>query len=107
MERKNQADLLFSRAIEQRFERARRTQFNINIFRVRQKSREQITAFLERQTSHSAFARIARGDDDRRAEAVDILLELVGNFAKTIEPKFEKIRWLLHRERESKIGRRR
>src|SRR2546421_7113681 len=62
MERKNHADSLFSRAIKQRFECARRTQFNIDVLSVGQKSREQITAFLERQTSHSAFARIARGD---------------------------------------------
>ena len=65
MERKNPSHILFSGAREQRFKCACRTQLDIDIFGVRQKTQEQIEAFLERKIIGATFSRIARGDDAR------------------------------------------
>src|SRR5262245_11422096 len=107
MERKYYAHISFAGLREKWLERARRTQFQIEIFRVRQKSRKQLVAFLNRQIVRAPFTGIARGDEDWRVQHRDPAFEVFGDLAKTIEPKFKKIRWLVHPKRELEIGRRR
>src|SRR5438270_8402967 len=124
MIRENHAHLSLSSFREQWFERARRTQFHIEIFRVLQESRQQIAPFLKRQIAEAAFPRVTRGDDDRRLEfrkrsriqepptprlrrpSRQLAFELIDNVEKTIESNFKKIRRLIHGEGKSKIGRR-
>src|SRR5260370_14851827 len=66
MERKNPADMLFSGALKQRFKSVRRTQFDIEIFGVRQETQKQVEPLLERKIIRATFAWVAGGDDDRR-----------------------------------------
>src|SRR5947209_20259245 len=103
MKRKNHAHLSFSSFREQWFERARRTQFHIEIFRARQKSPKQVTPFLKRQIADAAFKRITRSDDDRRGQDRHFAFELIDNVGETIESNFKKIRRLIHREGKSEI----
>src|SRR5437870_1392877 len=121
MKRKNHAHVSFSSLREQWFERARRTQFHIEVFCVRQKSPKQIAPFLKRQIAEAAFPRVTRGDDDRRFEfrkrsriqepptprlrrpSRHLAFELIDNAGETIESKFKKIRRLSHREGKSEI----
>jgi hypothetical protein len=106
MERKDHPRISFSSLRKEWFERARRTQFNIDIFSMRQKSQEQITPFLKRQISHPAFAGIASGDNEGSPQPHEFFLELLVDWTKTIEPKLEKIGRLFHSQSESEIGRR-
>src|SRR6266480_1752117 len=114
MERKNPKNILVSRARKQRFKCARRTQLNIDIFGVRQKTQEQIPTFRQRKIICATFSRIARGDNDRRGLAPaspslsgqgrHLALELIGHAAKMIESKLKKVRWLAHTDGKSEIG---
>ena len=54
----------------------------------------------------AAFPRIARGDDDRRAQLVDLAFQLFDDCAEVIESKLKKVRRLGHRNGEPEIGRR-
>src|SRR6516225_6042032 len=103
MERKNYARMSHSSPREQWFERARETQFHIEVFRMRQKSGKQFAAFLERQIFSAAFVWIARGNDKWRFEDRHFAFESIDDVAKTIETKFEEIRRLAHREGKSQI----
>ena len=106
MKRKDHANFLFSGALEDRFERARVAQLDIDVFCARQKSQKQFTSFRQRQISKSAFARIARGDDYRCSQRVDLAFGLFENIGQTIEAKLEKIRRRAQRERATQVGRR-
>jgi hypothetical protein len=106
MERKNPANILFSGAREQGFERARRTQLDIDIFGARKKTQEQLLALLPGEIIGAAFPRIARGDDDWRAQLVDLAFQLIDDCAEVIESKLKKVRRLGHRNGEPEIGRR-
>lgn len=98
MERKNPAHILFSGAREQRFKCARRTQLDIDIFGVGQKTQEQVPAFRQRKIIRATFSRIARGDDDRPAPTMTtgqdrhLAFELIGHAAEMIESKLKKVR---------------
>src|SRR5207237_2249274 len=107
MERKNPANILFSGAGEQRFKRARRTQLDIDIFGARKKTQEQLLALLPGEIIGAAFPRIARGDDDWRAQLVDLAFQLIDDCAEVIEYKLKKERRLGHRNRDPENGRRR
>src|SRR2546430_16845764 len=114
MERKNSPNILVSRARKQRFKYARRTQLDIDIFGVRQKTQEQIPAFRQRKIIYATFSRIARGDNNRRGLATaspsfsgqgrHLALELIGHAAEMIESKLKKIRRLAHGDGQSEIG---
>src|SRR5262249_31700921 len=91
---------------QQWLERARRTQFNIEIFCVRQKSRKQLAAFGEGQFVCAAFPRVARGDDFWRFEDRYFAFNLIEDMANAIESKFEKIRRLLHPNGEPQVRQR-
>ena len=110
MERENSTHILFPRTREQRFERAHRTQFNIQIFRVIQKSIKQVTAFPEREISYSALARIASRDNESRGLVVatgqdrQLFFDLVKNIDKAIQPKLEQIGWFAHATGETQVG---
>src|SRR5438105_2516801 len=106
MERKNPANILFSGAGEQGFERARRTQLDIDIFGARKKTQEQLLALLPGEIIGAAFPRIARGDDDWRAQLVDLAFQLIDDCAEVIESKLKEVRRLGHRNGEPEIGRR-
>src|SRR5207244_11692677 len=69
MERKNPADMLFSGALKQRFKSPRRTQFDVEIFGVRQKTQKQVEPLLERKMIRATFAWAAAGAVDGRGPA--------------------------------------
>ncbi len=94
MERKNQPHILALRARKQRFECARRTQLDVDVFSAREKMQEQLEALVRREIIGTAFARIARSHDERRRQARKFFFESLGDWQKTIETKLEKIRWL-------------
>ncbi len=94
MERKNQPHILALRARKQRFECARRTQLDVDVFSAREKMQEQLEALVRREIIGTAFARIARSHDERRRQARKFFFESIGDWQKTIETKLEKIRWL-------------
>ena len=105
MERKNPADILFSGARKQRFKSARRTQFDIEIFGVRQKTQKQVETLLKRKIIRATFAWVAGGDDDRRGLATasiaaatgqdrHLALEWIEHAAEMIESKLKKVRRL-------------
>src|SRR5436853_7143455 len=113
MIRKNHAHISLSSLREQWFERARRTQFHVDVFRVGQESPKQIVPFLKRQIIGAAFARTAGGDDDRRGLATaspsfggqfrHLALKLIGNGVEMIESNFKKIGRFAHGEGKTKI----
>src|SRR5947207_14917397 len=115
MEGKNSAHILFPRAREQGFKRARRRQFNIEIFGMIQKSLKQIVPFFEREISYSAFARIASRDNEWGGLATasvsaatgqdrQLFFDLVKNIDKAIQPKLEQIGWFAHAAGETQVG---
>jgi len=115
MERKNPADMLFSGALKQRFKSPRRTQFDVEIFGVRQKTQKQVEPLLERKIIRATFAWVAGGDDDRRglttasvaaATGQDrhLALEWTEHAAEVVESKLKKVRRLMHGNGETEIG---
>jgi len=110
MERKNPADILFSGALKQRFKSVRRTQFDIEIFGVRQKTQKQVEPLLERKIIHATFAWVAGGDDDRgwlaTATGQDrhLALEWIEHAAEMVESKLKKVRRLMHGNGATEIG---
>src|SRR5882757_8742159 len=104
MERKNPAHILFSGVREQRFKCARRTQLDVDIFGVRQKTEEQVPAFRQRKIIRTTLSRIARGNDDWRGQDRHLALELIGHAAEMIESKLKKIRRLAHGDGKTEIG---
>src|SRR5712692_4227205 len=110
MERKNPADILFSGAGEQGLKCSRRTQLDVDIFGVRQKTQEQVEALLKRKIIGAPFARIARGDDEWRALTTGqdrhLEFELIEHFAEVVESDLKKIGGLRHRNGKTEIGRR-
>src|SRR5947207_15573509 len=111
MERKNASDLLFSRLSEQGFKCTRRTQLDIDIFGVGQKTQEQVEALPKREIIGACFARVACGDDNRRGLATasvaaatgqvrHLAFELSGDATAVLEPKLKKIRRPAHGIRE-------
>src|SRR2546423_11929648 len=106
MEGKNPANILFSSAREQRLKRARGTQFDIEILGLIQKAIEQVASYCEREISYSAFARIARGDNDRRVQDRHLLFDFLQNIDQAIEPKLEQIRRFFHADGQTQVGER-
>src|SRR5437016_3496552 len=124
MERKNPAHFLFSGACEQRLKCARRTQLNIDIFGVRQKTQEQVSAFRQRKIICATFSRITRGDNNRRGELRNrwgiqepptprlrrpsrhLAFQLIEHAAEMIESKLKKVGRLAHGAGKTEIGRR-
>src|SRR5207237_4601997 len=115
MERKNPADMLFSGALKQRFESPRRTQFDVEIFGVRQKTQKQVEPLLERKIIRATFAWVAGSDDDRRGLATasvaaatgqdrHLALERIELAAETLESKLKKVRRLMHGHGEAEHG---
>src|SRR5437763_9506471 len=115
MERKNPADMLFSGALKQRFEPPRRTQFDVKIFGVRQKTQKQVEPLLERKIIRATFAWVAGGDDDRRGLATasvaaatgqdrHLALEWIEHAAEMVESKLKKVRRMMHGNCETEIG---
>src|SRR5256886_15871036 len=115
MERKNPADMLFSGALKQRFESPRRTQFDVEIFGVRQKTQKQVEPLLERKIIRATFAWVAGGDDDRRGLATasvaaatgqerHLALEWIQHAAEMVAANLKKVRRLVHGNSETEIG---
>src|SRR5438270_13444887 len=115
MKRKNPADMLFSGALKQRFKSPRRTQSDVKIFGVRQKTQKQVEPLLERKIIRATFAWVAGGDDDRRGLATasvaaatgqdrHLALEWIEHAAEMVESKLKKVRRLMHGNCETEIG---
>src|SRR5947199_8765216 len=115
MERKNPADMLFSGALKQRFKSPRRTQFDVEIFGVRQKTQKQVEPLLERKIIRATFAWVAGGDDDRCGLATasvaaatgqdrHLALEWIEHAAEMVDSKLQKVRGLMHGNGETEIG---
>ena len=104
MERKNPAHILFSGAREQRFKCARRAQFDIDVFGVRQKTQEQVEAFLERKIICATFSRIACGNDYRHGQDRHLAFELIERAAEVVESKLEQVRRLADADGKSEIA---
>ena len=110
MERKNPADMLFSGALKQRFKSARGTQFDIEIFGVRQKTQKQGEPLLERKIIRATFVWVAGGDDDldglttATGQERHLVLEWTEHPAEMVESKLKKVRGLMHGNGETKIG---
>src|SRR5260370_17857074 len=96
MERKNPANILFSGAGEQGFERARRTQLDIDIFGASKKTQEQLLSLLPGEIIGAAFPRTAHGDDDWRAQLVDLAFQLIDDCAELIWAKAKQGRRFGH-----------
>src|SRR5205814_10180165 len=106
MKRKNPADILFSGALKQRFKSPRRTQFDVEIFGVRQKTQKQVEPLLERKIIRATFAWVAGSDDDRRGPAPGsvaaatgqdrhLALGWVEHAGESVASKLEEVRWLM------------
>src|SRR5207245_9351827 len=115
MEGENSADLSFSGAFKQRFKSVGRTQFDVEIFGVRQKTQKQVEPLLERKIIRATFAWVAGGDDDRRGLATasvaaatgqdrHLALEWIEHAAEMVESKLKKVRRLMHGNGETEIG---
>src|SRR5205814_9753990 len=115
MKRKNPADILFSGALKQRFKSPRRTQFDVEIFGVRQKTQKQVEPLLERKIIRATFAWVAGSDDDRRrlappraaaASGQDrhVALERIEHAPQMVEPKLKIVRRLMHCDGATKNG---
>src|SRR5690349_10249021 len=76
---------------QQRFEFADRLQFNIDVFSLRQESEQKGATFFEGKISSTAFARIARRNNERNAKSRDLLFIARADWRQRIETKFEKI----------------
>lgn len=104
--------MLFSGALKQRFKSARRTQFDIEIFGVRQKTQKQVEPLLERKIIRATFVWVTGGDDDRGRLATatgqdrHLALEWTEHAAEMVESKLKKVRRLMHGNGETEIGRR-
>ena len=66
MKRNDASHIFPARDFEQRSESFSRAQLDIDIAGVGQKSRKQFAALFDRQVIRTAFARMSRGDDERR-----------------------------------------
>ena len=117
MERKNPADIFFLGLREQGSKRTHRTQFNIEISGVRQKTCQQIAALAEREIICAAFTRIARSDNNWRLSAPanvaaatgqdrHLAFELIGDGIQVIESNLKKVRRLIGSEGQAQIARR-
>jgi hypothetical protein len=84
----------------------RRSQFDIDVLRPWQKSQEQFTAMLSREFIGAAFGRMARGDNERRAQDRHLRFELVFLSNEMIEPKLEQIRRIRHSGGQAQFGQR-
>lgn len=89
MKRQEKPNISFARKIDNRAERARRAEFNIEKRGVRQKMAQQIPPFLDGQVVRTAFARIACRDDERRPQHRQFFF--VHRLAQGIEAQLEKI----------------
>ena len=50
---------------------------------------------------------MSRGDDDRRVQLGDLVLQPADYAHKSIQPKFKQIRWLVHSNSEIELSGRR
>src|SRR5581483_2215406 len=87
--------------IDNRLERARGAELDVDERGTVEKSREQIAALFDRQFVRAAFTRMARDDDERRGQARNLHVDL----AKMIETQFEKIRRLRQTRGETQFVR--
>src|SRR5947209_3534038 len=87
----NQPDSSLFSLTQQRFELASRLQFNIDVFRARQKSKQQFAALFHREISDPALARMAGGNNQRRTKPRDVFFVGSSDWRKRVETKFEKI----------------
>jgi len=97
---------MISNEREKRLKRESRTQLDIDIFGVGQKTQEQFPPFRQRKIIGATFSRVAHGDDDRLGQDRHLAFELIDQAAEVIESKLKKVRRLAHGDGKTEIGRR-
>jgi len=76
---------------QDRFELAGSPQFDVDVFGVRQKSKQQRAPGFNRKISKAALARIASRNNERSAKPGNFGFGVAGDRRERIETKFEKI----------------
>src|SRR5438105_6132118 len=104
MQRDNLPYLSFLSRDQNRSKRAGRAQFDVDIFRPRQETQEQLAALAGRQIVGAAFLRMSRGNDDRRRQDRQLVFYLGDDRDEMIQTQFEEVRRLRHGGGAPEIG---
>src|SRR4051812_21818079 len=96
-------DLVSGRCFKNGAKRCRRAELNVDVSRRRQEFKEQCPASSCGKVVYSAFARMARGKDERSANLWDRAPHFIEAGNQAVEPQLEKVRRFSHPQRPPQV----